>query len=73
MVFYFSSGRSLVLKTPNDYTYNHGWVSVEGGTSVVLWVMACNDAHIALSTVGGDSQNNTYEIVIGQLQLRAYY
>lgn len=40
-------------------------LSVTGKTSITFEVMACNDAHIALSETKGDDSHNTYEIVIG--------
>ncbi|CAH1794507.1 unnamed protein product [Owenia fusiformis] len=58
-------GQTSVVNTPNDYTFNHGWVGVQDRTSAVFDVQACNDAHLALSTEPGNGDVNTYEIVIG--------
>ena len=62
--FCFILVKLLHLTTPNRYDYKQLWYSVQGKTGIVFKVKASNDAHVALSTVRGNTETNTYEIVI---------
>lgn len=57
-----------MFSTANEYKYHYLMdygVDVRGQTSITFEVMACNDAHIALSKDRGVDGRDTYEIVIG--------
>ena len=58
------SGQQHVSMTPDDYEFQHGWVSVKGRTDVVFDVQACNDAHVALSSFSNLQNVMTYEVVL---------
>jgi hypothetical protein len=56
------------ISTRNNYVYHYvinDGIDVRGHTSIAFSVMACNDAHIALSKNNGVDSSDTYEIVIG--------
>lgn len=56
------------ISTGNNYVYHYvikDGIDVRGHTSIAFSVMACNDAHIALSKNNGVDSSDTYEIVIG--------
>ncbi|XP_061194496.1 macrophage mannose receptor 1-like [Saccostrea echinata] len=58
---------TITLNTGNDYIYHYlidSGIDVSGHFSFTFDVMACNDAHIALSRDKNDNAY-TYEIVIG--------
>ena len=59
------SGRWVSTTTPNAYRYNHLWATVDDRSSLTFRVRACNDAHLALASVLGDTSYHTYEVVIG--------
>ena len=62
------SENNVTIKTGNDYHYHYIYDSgydVTGHTSVQFSVMACNDAHVALSKTKGVDTKDTYEVVIG--------
>lgn len=59
---------NYVISTENNYHYHYimdNGIDVRGQTSITFEVMACNDAHIALSKDKGVDSRDTYEIVIG--------
>lgn len=65
---FFFVDTEYTISTGNDYRYHYivdNGVDVRGQTSITFQVMACNDAHIALSKDKGVDRQNTYEIVIG--------
>ena len=48
-----------------DHSYNQMSKSIAGQSSVVFQVMACRDAHVALTQQFNNLQSPTYEIIIG--------
>ena len=56
---------SLTSHTPDNYNYNQFWLTVAGRWFIVFRVKACNDAHIGLAAIVGNSENRLYEVVIG--------
>ena len=54
-----------MASTPNDANYKYHSVSVMGHNFLIFSVQACSDAHLALSTIPGNTKVLTYEIVIG--------
>ena len=65
---FFISETDYEVSTWNDYKYHYiieNGIDVRGQTSITVQVMACNDAHIALSKDWGVDSRDTYEIVIG--------
>lgn len=48
-----------------DHSYNQMSKSITGQNSVVFQVMACRDAHVALTQQFNNLQSPTYEIILG--------
>lgn len=48
-----------------DHSYNQMSKSIAGQNSIVFQVMACRDAHVALTQLFNNLQSPTYEIIIG--------
>lgn len=68
LIYSYPPETVVPLSTPDRYIYQYVHdmgVDITGHTSITFQVMACNDAHIALSQSKGVDTNNTYEIVIG--------
>ena len=61
----FILGKAIMPITTTDYDYSQFYVTVNGRTDIMFTVMACNDAHIALSTIPGNFDTMTMEFVIG--------
>ena len=56
------------LLTPTVVQYDETWVSVFEKTSMVISVVACEDAYIALALYPGAVGTEAYELVIGAFQ-----
>lgn len=68
VINYFKNADKISIHTENTYHYHYLHdlgLDVTTTSSVTFTVKACNDAHIALSSVKGDDSKDTYEIVIG--------
>ncbi|KAK3094973.1 hypothetical protein FSP39_008539 [Pinctada imbricata] len=65
---FFLTESNVTVNTGNDYVYHYVHdlgVDVTGHSAISFDVMACNDAHVALSKDKGVDSKDTYEIVIG--------
>ena len=60
-----ATGKKVVMETPDvNYQYTHSWLATRG-VYLEFEVMACNDAHLLLTQVPGDTNSNSVEVVIG--------
>ena len=64
LTYLLGAGNTMTILTPDDSTYNHGWVAVHDIESMVFRVLTCADAHIALATNVG-AFDEAYEVIIG--------
>jgi hypothetical protein len=64
-LFFIFAGKAIYPQTAAIYDYSQFYMTVNGRTHVVFTVKACNDAHIALSTIPGNFATLTMEFVIG--------
>ena len=66
MFFLFPLENYITVLTPAVYDYQcMPEVPVHNKTALSFLVRAKSDAHVALSSVYGDTRRNTYEIIIG--------
>jgi hypothetical protein len=63
---YSIQGTTYFANTPNDaiHAYDYIWATTDTNY-LEFEVMACNDAHIALTQSPGNTSYNTFEVVIG--------
>ncbi|CAH1798336.1 unnamed protein product [Owenia fusiformis] len=59
-----SPGVIGTFQTPNQKSYRHPPIDVNGNTVIKFNVKACNDAHLLLQKTPGDTNNDLYQIVI---------
>ena len=60
----FPTVYDMRVHTENSYRYDSVTWNVEATTAMVISVQACNDAHVALSTIGQNTDTLTYEVVL---------
>ena len=53
------------METPDSYTFDVFWMTVDEVHYVVFTVQACQQAHIVLTQQLGITADFTYEIVLG--------
>jgi farsoic acid methyltransferase len=59
------TGKSITLMTSVVYDYNQFYFTVYERTNITFSVKACNDVHIALSTIPNIFEQQVMEFVIG--------
>ncbi|CAH1783194.1 unnamed protein product [Owenia fusiformis] len=53
-----------IISTPNDYNFKHTPIDVSGRTFITFDVKTCHDGHVQLSKTAGNTNVDTYEILL---------
>ena len=61
----FGGNGWVYFHTPDDGDFRYLSIDLSQKTNIRFRVKACHDANIALSTVKGDPQHQTYEVTLG--------
>ena len=56
----------MYLRTPSLYSHEQLWLTVRGRYFQTFRVRACSDVHVVLAQTRGVSDENAYEVILGQ-------